>query len=426
MRHAMATLTAALMATASLAQVPPGDAASTDPVRMGWMQGDPVPPDKLIEFQDGGHYAFPKTRWSFSNYNEFFSTVIVSRGPTSSPLPRAERTDLDGVTFTPLGGGAAMTWAEALPATYTDGILIFHKGKVVYERYFGVTRPDSQHIAFSITKSFVGTIAASLIMEGALDPNAEVATILPELAQSGFGDATVRQVMDMTTGLDFDETYTDGNSGIARHAYAGGIAPRRPDYNGPEGFRAFLATVKKRGEHGERFTYRTINTDTLGWIVERVTGQKLFASMHLRFWEPLGMESDAAIQLDVTDTAFAGGGLMLTLRDLARFGEAMRLGGKGVIPASAIADITRGANKEGFAKAGIPTLPGWSYRNQWWISHDPHGAYMARGVHGQSLYIDPKAEMVIARFGSHPVAGNVANDPVTIPAFHAMAEHLMR
>lgn len=426
MRYAPATLAAALMATASLAQAPPGDAASTDPVKMGWMQGDPIPPDKLIEFRDGGHYAFPKTRWSFSNYSRFFSTAVVSRGPAFTPLPRAERTDLDGVTFTPLGGGAAMTWGEALPATYTDGVLILHKGKVVYERYFGVTRPDSRHIAFSVTKSFVGTIAASLVAEGALDPGAKVGTILPELAQSGFGDATVRQVMDMTTGLDFDETYTDGNSGIARHAYAGGIAPRRPDYDGPEGFRAFLAAVRKRGEHGECFTYRTINTDTLGWIVERVTGQTLVALMQSRFWEPLGMEADAAIQLDVTDTAFAGGGLMLTLRDLARFGEAMRLGGKSVIPAAAIADITRGGSKEDFARAGMPTLPGWSYRNQWWISHNAHGAYMARGVHGQSLYIGTKAEMVIARFGSHPVAGNVANDPVTIPAFHAMAEYLAK
>lgn len=426
MRYAPATLLAVLMATVSPAQAPPGDAASTDPVTMGWMKGDPVPPDKEINFHDGGYYTFPKTRWSFSNYSEFFSTNVVSKGPEVSPLPRAERTDLNGITFTPLGGGRAMTWAEALPATYTDGVLILHKGKVVYERYFGVTTPQSQHIAFSVTKSFVGTIAASLVMEGALDPNARVGTILPELAESGFGDATVRQVMDMTTGLDFDETYTDGNSGIARHAYAGGIAPRRPGYDGPEGFRAFLASVKKRGEHGERFTYRTINTDTLGWIVERVTGQKLFASMQLRFWQPLGMESDALIQLDVTDTAFAGGGLMLTLRDLARFGETMRLGGKGVIPAAAIADITRGGKKEDFAKAGMPTLPGWSYRDQWWISHNAHGAYMARGVHGQSLYIDPKAEMVIARFGSHPVAGNAANDPVTIPAFHAMAEYLVK
>ena len=165
-----------------------------------------------------------------------------------------------------------MSWAEALPATYTDGVLVLHKGKIVYERYFGVTTPQSQHIAFSVTKSFVGTIAASLIAEGVLDPETKVGAILPELAQSGFGDASVQQVMDMTTALDFDETYADGNSGIARHAYAGGIAPRREGYDGPEYvfpaprggpfsdavFRALFERMGRAGltQHGFRSTFR--------------------------------------------------------------------------------------------------------------------------------------------------------------------------
>jgi len=371
---------------------------------------------KLIEFHDGGYYRFPKSRWSFSNYADFFSTNVISRGPTSTPLPRAERDDLDDVTFKPLGGSAAMTWKQSLSANYTDAILVLHKGKIVYERYFGVTTPQSQHIVFSITKSFVGTIAAGLVAEGKLDREAKVATILPELAQSGFADATVGQVMDMTTALDFDETYANAESGIARHAYAGGIAPRRPGYDGPEGFRAFLATVKKSGEHGEAFAYRTVNSDALAWIVERVIGEKLAALIEQRIWQPLGMEAEGLIQLDKTGTAFAGGGLMLTLRDLARFGEYVR---------TKRPELGKGGDPAAFAKAGIPTLPGWSYANQWWISNNAHGAFTARGVHGQALYIDPKAEMVIARFGSHPVAGNVANDPTSLPAFHAAALHLL-
>ena len=108
----------------------------------------------------------------------------------------------------------------------------------------------------------------------------------------------------------------------------------------------------------------------------------------------------------------------------------MRLGGRWqgqqVIPANAIADIRRGADRAQFVSGGYSTLPGWSYRSQWWIAHDDHGAYAARGVHGQALYIDPKAEMVIARFGSHPLAGNVSLDPTTLPAFRALAEHLQQ
>jgi CubicO group peptidase (beta-lactamase class C family) len=152
--------------------------------------------------------------------------------------------------------------------------------------------------------------------------------------------------------------------------------------------------------------------------------------LEARFWSKLGMEQDAAIAVDALGTPFAAGGMMPTLRDMARFGEMMRLGGKWqgeqIVPASAIADIVMGGGKAEFAKNGAyPTLLGWSYRNQWWISHNPHGAYMARGVHGQAIYIDPTAQMVIARFASHPVAGNVAIDPTSIPAYEALAKKLM-
>ena len=108
----------------------------------------------------------------------------------------------------------------------------------------------------------------------------------------------------------------------------------------------------------------------------------------------------------------------------------MRLGGRWqgrqVIPAPAIADIRAGADREQFKSGGYSLLPGWSYRSQWWISHDDHGAFAARGVHGQGIYVDPKAEMVVARFASHPVAGNAAIDPTTLPAYRALAEHLLR
>ena len=95
-----------------------------------------------------------------------------------------------------------------------------------------------------------------------------------------------------------------------------------------------------------------------------------------------------------------------------------------MVPKALVDDTIRGGDRSAFS--GYPTLPGWSYRNMWWVSHNEHGAYMARGVHGQAIYIDPKAEMVIARFASHPVAGNVANDPTSLPAYHALAKFLMR
>ena len=407
------------------------DAAASDPAKMGWMQGSPPAADKMIRLEDLGHFTFPKTRLSFSNYRQFTRSIGVTRGDMAVvALPRAERKDIDAIHFTPLGGTQPMTWAQSLSANYTDGIVVLHRGSIIYERYFGVTTPHSQHIAFSVTKSFIGTLAASLAAEGRLDPDAPVTRYVPELAQSGFGDATVRQVMDMTTGIAFDETYTNPNADIFRHALAGGFGPRPKDYAGPEGLQAFLLTIGKKGEHGERFTYRTANTDALAWIVERVSGERIATLLEDRFWRKLGMEQDASMQIDGTGMVFGGGGLMPALRDMARFGEMMRNGGKWqgkqVVPAAAIADITKGGGKTEFAKNGAyPTLPGWSYRNQWWVSHNDHGAYSARGIHGQAIYIDPKAEMVIARFASHPMAGNVAIDPTSIPAYEALGRLLV-
>lgn len=423
--------TALLASSAMAQQSPPPDASASDPAKLGWMQGNPPPADKLIRFEDGSYFRFPQLRWSFSNWRQLMPSVPLRRGAGAAvALPRAQRADIDAVTFTPIGSDKAMSWEQSLAANYTDAIVVLHQGKIVYERYFGITDAETQHIAFSVTKSYIGTLAAILAAEGKLDPQKPVTTYVPELAQSGFGNATVRQVMDMTTGIAFDETYTNPQADIIRHARAGRAAPRPPSYDGPDGFLAFLPSIGRQGEHGERFTYRTANTDVLGWIVARAGGASVRDQLEVRIWSKLGAEQDGAIVVDAQGTVFGGGGLMASARDMARFGEMMRLDGKWqgrqVIPASAIADIVKGGGKAEFAKNGFyPTLTGWSYRNQWWVSHNEHGAYMARGIHGQAIYVDPKAEMVIARFASHPVAGNVAIDPTSIPAYHALAKHLM-
>lgn len=437
MKRPIAGLAALLMmmqpglATAQGGDKAPLTAAETDPVALGWMQGTPPPSDKIVQLRDGSAGRFPQIRWAYSHWRELAPTVAILRGDARvTALPKSARTDIDAILFTPIGGGAPISWEQSLAANYTDGILILHRGHIVYERYFGALGPDGQHIAMSMTKSFTGTLAAMLVQEGRLDRDALVTRYIPELAGSGFGDATVGQVMDMTTGLDYDEVYTDSNAAFYQYAVAGGFAPRPAGYQGPGSIYAFLATIKKRGEHGGKFAYRTINTDVLGWIIQRVSGKSFAQLLSERFWTRLGMEQDAYIHVDSAGTAAVGGGMSLGLRDLARFGEMLRLGGRyngqQIVPAAVIADIRKGGDKDHFAQAGYSTLPGWSYRDQWWVSHNADGAFMARGVHGQALYIDPKAEMVIARFASHHIAGNAGIDPMSLPAYQAVADHLMR
>ena len=405
-------------------------AEQSDPVTMGWMVGSPPPADKIMRREDGSSQQFPQRRWSFSNYRQFGPTTNVSRGLAAPlPLPRAEREDLDAVTFTPLGKTGPMTWAQAFSANYTDGIVVLHKGRIVYERYSGVFKPESQHIAMSVTKSFFGTIGATLIAEGRLDESATVAQYVPELKNSAFGDATVRQLLDMRTGLKYSENYADPNAEVWAHVRAGNLMPRPPGYAGPATFYEYLQTVRKEGEHGDAFAYKTVNTDALGWVIRRVTGKSIGQNLSERIWSRIGAEQDAYFAVDLVGNEFAGGGLNTGLRDLARFGEMMRNGGQyngqQIVPKAVLDDTRKGGNRTAFAAANYLTLPGWSYRNMWWVSHNDHGAFMARGIYGQAVYIDPKAEMVIARYASHPLAANANLDPTSLPAYDALARHLI-
>jgi CubicO group peptidase (beta-lactamase class C family) len=422
--------TVSLFATASTTKTFP-DAEASDPAKLGWMVGSPPPADRTVRFEDGSYFQFPAMRWSVSNFRQLMPTINVSRGLGAPvPLVSALRKDIDAISFVPLGAKAPMTWEQSLAATYTDGIVVMHRGKVVYERYLGVLKPEGQHAAMSVTKSVVGTLGAMLVAEGRIDANKHVAEYVPELAASAFGGATVRQVLDMTTGLKYSEDYADPNAEVWAHAKAGSPLPKPKDYSGPRSYYEFLQTVQPQGEHGSAFGYKTVNTDVLGWIIARATGRNVAQLLSERIWSRLGAEQDACFTVDSIGTPFAGGGLNTGLRDLARFGEMLRndgqFNGQQIVPKAVVDDLRRGGDKQAFAQAGYDLLKGWSYRSMWWVTNKQGGAFMARGVHGQRIYVDPKAEMVIVRYASHPVASNSANDPVTLPAFDALAQHLSR
>jgi CubicO group peptidase (beta-lactamase class C family) len=406
-------------------------AANSDPRILGWMVGAPPPDSRIIRFEDGSYFRFPQMRWSVCHFEQLMPTKRVSRGLSApSRLQREELAELDQLKFTPLHANEPMTWEQSLQENFTDGVIVLHRNRVVFERYFGCLTPAGRHAAMSVTKSFTGLFGEMLIAENRLQEDQPIREYIPELAKSAFGDATVRQVLDMTTALDYSEDYTDPDAEVWLHAAAGNPLPKPVDYTGARTYFQFLQTVQKRGRHGDAFGYKTVNTDVLGWVLSRVTGKPVSDLLSEKIWARLGMEQDASFTVDSIGTPFAGGGLSAGLRDLARFGQMIldggRFEGQQIVPGKAIQSIRRGGGQKEFEAAGYKTLPGWSYRSMWWISHNEHAAFMARGVHGQSLYIDPKAEMVIARFASNPTASNAANDPITLPAYHALAKHLMR
>ncbi len=433
-RHLIATVLALGTLPMAHAQTPAKpalpDPAATSVQALGWMQGFPPPPDKQITFDNPISGAYPRIRWGYSHIREVVPTASVWRGRAApSALPAAPR-ELDNVRFKALGTGEELTFAQSLERNYTDGILVLHKGKVVYEKYFGALTPERPHLAMSVTKSFVGTLAALLANEGTIDPAAPVTRYIPELKDGAYGDATVRQVMDMTIGVRYSENYADPRAEIWDYARAGGMMTQGKDYAGPKTFYEFLQTLKKEGPHDEAFAYKTVNAEVLAWILRRASNKSLAQLLSERIWQRIGAEEDAYFMVDRLGTESGGGGLNTTLRDLARFGEMLRNDGRAadgaqVLPKAVVDDIRGGGDRAKFAKAGYATLPGWSYRNMWWVSHNPDGAYTARGIHGQVIYIDPKAEMVLVRYAAHPIAGNPAIDPLSLPAYQAVADALM-
>ena len=432
---AAAVVALATGAQMALAETGVLSAQDSDPTVMGWMQGFPPPDERLITQPDANYFSFPKLRWSVCHLREFLPTEEISRGtgapiPLSYPSP-ARFADLarqiDALTFRPTNATEDMTWDQSLYANYTDGMLIMHKGQVVYERYFGCLREDGKHAIMSMTKSITGLLAEILVAEGVLDDSLTVKDIIPEIGQSAFATATVREVMDMTTGVQYSEDYSDPEADIWVYSRAASPLPKPADYDGPDGYWEYLQQVGPEGAHGEAFHYKTINSDMLGWVISRVTGKAVTELASERLWRPMGAEMDAYQTVDGKGVPFAGGGVTAGLRDLARLGQLMlnegALNGKRVFPAAVVQTIAGGGDQSKFS--GFPSIANGSYTSHWWVFHNDHGAYAARGVHGQTIYVDPTADMVLVRLASYPRAQNGSIDPTSLPAYQAVAEFLM-
>jgi len=420
----------------ALAQSPTLSAQESDPSVMGWMEGFPPPKDRIITQPDSIYFSFPRLRWSVCHMRELLPTATISRG-LGAPValeylpPREianERKAIDALTFRPIDSDQEMAWEASLFANYTDGILILHKGRVVYERYFGCLDEGGKHAAMSMTKSLTGLLAEIMVVEGKLDETALVSDIVPEVEGSAFGSATVRQVMDMTTGVRYSEDYGDPNADIWKYSAAASPLPKPAGYEGPNGYWEYLQQVQPEGKHGEAFHYKTINSDMLGWIISRVSGDEVNELASERLWRRMGAEQDAYMTVDGNGVPFAGGGLSAGLRDLGRLGLLMLnegvINGVRLFPAKVVQKIRAGGDPAKFGTA-YPALVGGSYTSMWWVYPGDRGVIAARGVHGQTIYVDPTAQMVLVRFSSFPKAQNPLIDPTSLPAFRAVAEYLM-
>jgi len=394
----------------------------------------------------------PFNRWAFWHVSDILPTYRVPRGDGVPrpllPLPASSRPDLLAVPVTRVDRSAG-TVGEVLEDTFTDAYLVLQDGELVAEWYGPLGAPDRPHALMSVTKSVVGCVAAVLIDRGQLDPDAEITRYVPELSGSGYAGALVRHVYDMRSGVRFLEEYANPDSDIRRLDEWVGWYPGDGE---PRGLYRFLATLQAEAPHGERFLYRSAESDVLGWVCERAAGRPMAALISELIWAPMGAEHDAILLHDGLGTAVHDGGLCATARDVARFGQMLLDGGQvpgglgGVVPpgASSVPDGAGGSRRvvppqwlrrawavdadvrSVFAASPAEwAFPGGWYRHQFWFRPGDFGdVLLGLGIHGQMLHVSRRTNTVCVKFSTWPDAQNPGYLEDTLRAFDAVGGFL--
>jgi len=399
-------------------------------VEAGLMAGSPVPEDKRVHH--GNWTAWPNTRWSFTHVDELRASArIAAGGPAGDLLPDANASsgqedaddeaglvDLDGLTVDD-GGGSSWTLDEMLHHTCTNGFLVLHRGQVVAERYFNGMDRSTRHIMFSMTKTVTGVLAMAAVESGAMAMDDLLTVHVPELANTAYAPVTVQQALDMTDGIRFVEDYSDNKSDIMRYGVAMAFTPVPGNWDGPDGIHEAIMGLTERDQlPGESFLYKSVTTDVLSWVTARATGRRWVDGVSEEIWKPMGAEGDASVILDGRGVAVTSGGMSCTLRDLARFGRMLARSGRvgegsnerQAIPAAVANDIAAGGTPYPGSGGGYPTREGWTFHRHCWNLQQSMGAFMPMGVHGQRAFCHPEKDLVVAKFGAHPVTGNVYTD----------------
>jgi hypothetical protein len=369
-----------------------------------------IPEDRRVT--SANWRTWPFNRWAFQHTRMLVPSVPLAGADTPAPL--AERpTDLSELRF-PDENGETIDWETYIAATYTDAMIVLHRGAVVYETYRNGMTAASPHHVFSVTKSIVGLVAERLIAEGAIAANLATEAVVPELAGSAFAGTTLRQLLDMTDGIAFDEDYANLASDVHRYSAS---------YWTPEvaqgGTLPVLATLNHReAAPGTAFRYRTPIADAAAWVLRRATGRSLASLVSDHVWRPAGCGDAAHFLLDTGGHEIAGSGLNATARDLARLARFLMTGGQ------TLDRLIAGGDRALFA-AGVANMrPDHSYRGFWWVNHAPPAALMAMGVYGQRLHIEPETDLAIIRLASTPLPSNITSDPLRLRAFAALRAHL--
>jgi hypothetical protein len=390
------------------------------------MEGFPPPPDRLVTLANWR--AAPFSAWGFRNVRRLIPTANIPALGASVEL----ETSLEEVGHIGFSShdGEPTTVGRALPATHTDAFIVLRRGRIAMEWYGRGMNATTPHVIFSVSKSICGILGGILADRGLLDPNEAVTKYVPELASSVYAGCSIRHLLDMAVGIAFNEDYEDPKGDVIRYRHAAGWDPLPPGET-PIDLRGFLAQQRPDGQkHGELFHYVSTNTDVLGWVYERACARPYAELVSDYLWTPLGAECDAYITVDSRDAMRAAGGICVTPRDLARFGEMIRrrgvAGGRQVVPGAWIDDINQQDNSAAWARSELADMfPQASYRSKWYRIDRTKNVLCALGIHGQWIYIHPEAELVIVRMASEATPLDFDHVRGWRRGFDAIAEHFL-
>jgi len=338
----------------------------------------------------------PFNRMAFHRVREIVPSADVPNDRHRVRELPSQPADLSALRIDP-DAGEPLRFDAFLQETSTDAMVVLHRGRIIFEKSL-----EQPHILMSVSKSMLGLLFGSL----GLDPERRVADLVPEVKETAYRGATLRHLLDMRVGIRFNEDYLATSGPIVEYRKATGWNPLAPG-DKPSDLHAFYASLKEAdGSHGGHLHYVSPNTDLMGWVIERATGQRYADLMSELLWKRIGAEYSAYVTVDRLGAPRAAGGMCATVRDLARVGLSMI-----EHPTPWIEDIERNGDPRAWAAGDLaPYFPGLPlrYRSYWYVLEGEAPLLFAYGIHGQFLFVDRRNEIVVAKFSSQALAMDTA------------------
>ena len=358
------------------------------------MQG--FPPSEPNRVSLANWRKAPYCHWAFHHVREIIPSADISNDPTDVWELKPDTMDTSSLGID-----------NAMVSTDCDAIVVLHKDKLVHESYRNGMTSRDPHILMSVSKSMLGLVAGTLIERGELAESDLITKHLPEIENTAYAGATVRDLLDMRAGILFDEDYLATEGPIVDYRFAANWNPGPKDRVAAD-LRSFMSLLTETdGPHGGRFHYVSPNTDLLAWVFERASGMRYAELVSERLWKPLGAEAPGYITVDRIGGARAAGGKCLLARDLARVGMMMANGGqrdgKQVVPACWLEDIVQNGDPQAWKDGDFYNEMGQRdihYRSKWYVNREAEPLIFGVGIHGQFLFVDPAKKLSVAWLAS--------------------------